>query len=107
LRKRGSLRTVFDGRYKYTRYFSPLQRNRPTTQDEIYQWNDPELFDLQSDPDETKNLAMAKGANEALVMTMNGKLNAAVEAEIGKDDGREMPEMAGVSWAVDSDSIDL
>jgi arylsulfatase len=107
LRKRGSLRAVFDGRYKYTRYFSPLQRNRPTTQDEIYQWNDPELFDLQSDPDEMKNLAMAKGANEALVMTMNGKLNAAVEAEIGKDDGREMPEMAGVSWAVDSNSIDL
>jgi hypothetical protein len=30
-----------------------------------------------------------------------------VEAEIGKDDGREMPEFAGVSWAVDSDSIDL
>jgi arylsulfatase len=107
LRKRGSLRTVFDGRYKYTRYFSPLQRNRPTTQDEIYQWNDPELFDLQNDPEEIKNLAMTKGANETLVMTMNGKLNAAVEAEIGKDDGREMPEMAGVSWAVDSSSIDL
>jgi len=54
-----------------------------------------------------KNLAASKGANETLVTTMNGKLNAAVEAEIGKDDGREMPEMAGVSWAVDSDSVDL
>ena len=107
LRKRGSLRTVFDGRYKYTRYFSPLQRNRPTTLDEIYQWNDPELFDLQNDSAEMKNLAASKGANETLVTSMNGKLNAAIETEIGKDDGREMPEIAGVSWAVDSDSIDL
>ncbi|HSV19645.1 MAG TPA: sulfatase-like hydrolase/transferase [Casimicrobiaceae bacterium] len=107
LRKRGSMRTVFDGRYKYSRYFSPLQRNRPTTLDEVYQWNDPELFDLQSDPAEIKNAAMTKGVNEALVMTMNAKLNAAIDAEFGKDDGREMPEMAGVSWAVDAQNIDL
>jgi arylsulfatase len=107
LRKRGSLRTVFDGRYKYTRYFSPMQRNRPTTLDEVYQSNDPELFDLQNDPAEMKNLAASKGANETLVTTMNGKLNAAIEAEIGKDDGREMPEIAGVSWALDSDTVDL
>jgi arylsulfatase len=101
MRKRGSLRTVYDGRYKYTRYFSPIQRNRPTSVDEVYQWNDPELFDLQSDPAEMKNLAAWKGANEALVLTMNDKLNAAIEAEMGKDDGREMPEIAGVAWAVD------
>ena len=84
-----------------------MQRNRPTTLDEIYQWNDPELFDLQNDSAEMKNLAASKGANETLVTSMNGKLNAAIETEIGKDDGREMPEIAGVSWAVDSDSIDL
>jgi arylsulfatase len=101
LRKRGGLRTTFDGRYKYTRYYAPVQRNRPTTSEEIYQWNDPELFDLESDPDEMKNLAASKGANETLVTAMNAKLNAVMDAEFGKDDGREMPEVAGVNWVVD------
>ena len=101
LRKRGSMRTTFDGRYKYTRYFSPIARNRPTTLDEIYRFNDPELYDLQSDPDEVKNLAGAKGDNGALVLAMNGKLNTVLDAEFGKEDGREMPDVAGIGWAVD------
>jgi arylsulfatase len=101
LRKRGNLRMVCDGRYKFTRYFSPTQRNRPGTVDEVYQLNDVELFDLQSDPAEMKNLAASRGVSDALVLTMNGKLNAAIEAEIGKDDGREMPEVAGVTWVFD------
>ena len=100
LRKRGSLRTVFDGRHKFTRYFSPLQRNRPTTLDALYEYNDPELFDLEKDPAEMRNLAATKGANEATVLAMNAKLNAAVEAEIGKDDGREMPDVNGIAWAI-------
>ena len=100
LRKRGSLRTVFDGRYKFTRYFSPMQRNRPTSLATLYELNDPELFDLQSDPAEMKNLAASKGANESLVLAMNDKLNAAVDREIGKDDGREMPDVQGIAWAV-------
>src|SRR5262249_29778816 len=56
LRKRGSLRTVFDGRYKFSRYFGPVDRNRPATIDELYKANDVELFDLQADPEETVNL---------------------------------------------------
>ena len=100
LRKRGSLRTVFDGRYKYTRYFSPLQRNRPTELGSIYQYNEPELFDLEGDPGEMTNLAASQGSNAELVMAMNGKLNAVIDAEFGKDDGREMPDVAGISWAV-------
>ena len=100
LRKRGSLRTVFDGRHKFTRYFSPMQRNRPTSLATLYELNDPELFDLQSDPAEMKNLAASKGANESLVLAMNDKLNAAVDREIGKDDGREMPDVQGIAWAV-------
>src|SRR5262249_19301360 len=47
LKKRGSVRTVFDGRYKFSRYFAPVERNRPTTLDDLYKANDPELFDLQ------------------------------------------------------------
>ncbi|WP_232454413.1 hypothetical protein [Burkholderia ubonensis] len=30
-RLRGTIRSVFDGRYRFTRYFSPLDFNRPTT----------------------------------------------------------------------------
>ena len=99
LRKRGSLRTVFDGRYKFSRYFSPLQRNRPTTLDALYEMNDPEMFDLQKDPAEMKNIAAKKGDNAKLVMEMNAKLNTVLDAEFGKDDGREMPQVEGIAWS--------
>ncbi|HEX6592919.1 MAG TPA: sulfatase-like hydrolase/transferase [Moraxellaceae bacterium] len=101
MKKRGSLRTVFDGRYKFTRYFSPLQRNRPTSLDELYQWNDVELYDLASDPAEMKNLGAQKGQNAELVLAMSNKLEALVKAEIGVDDGREMPKFDGIDWAID------
>jgi arylsulfatase len=52
LKKRGSARTVFDGRYKLTRYFGPEDRNRPDALDALYRDNDVELFDLQTDPGE-------------------------------------------------------
>lgn len=100
LRKRGSVRATFDGRHKFARYFSPLQRHRPTTIDQLYQLNDLELYDLREDPGEMKNLAATKGSHDALVASMNAKLNAAMDAEFGKDDGREMPEVAGINWAV-------
>lgn len=99
LSKRGSLRTVFDGRYKFTRYFSPLKRNRPTTLDALYELNDAELYDLQKDPAEMKNLAANKGDNAKLVMDMNAKLNTVLDAEFGKDDGREMPQVEGIAWS--------
>ncbi|MCC6608913.1 MAG: hypothetical protein IT515_04455 [Burkholderiales bacterium] len=92
-------------RYNYTRYFAPLERNRPTSVDEIHRWNDVELYDLKSDPDEMKNLAPAKGVSDALVAAMNGKLNRMMDSEFGKDDGREMPDVAGIDWAIDR--IDL
>ncbi len=103
LRKRGSLRSVFDGRYKFTRYFAPLDRHVPRDLDELYRLNDVELFDLQSDPGEMTNLAAEPGggANAALVATMSGKLEAVIKAEIGVDDGREMPDVDGVDWTFD------
>ena len=101
LKKRGSLRAMFDGRHKFARYFSPLERHRPTTADALYRHNDVELFDLERDPAEMTNLAASRAAHEPLVMAMNAKLEAAIEAEIGKDDGREMPQVDGISWSMD------
>jgi len=101
MKKRGSLRTVFDGRYKFSRYFSPRERNRPTTLDELYRLNDVELFDLSTDADELMNLATDRATNGALVQTMSNKLEDLIKAEIGVDDGREMPNIPRVRWTID------
>jgi arylsulfatase len=101
LRKRGNVRTVFDGRYKFSRYFSPVDRNKPGNIDDLYQANDVELFDLQTDKLETKNLASDRKKNANLISTMSGKLESIIKAEIGKDDGREMPELANITWTID------
>ena len=107
LRKRGSMRTVFDGRHKFTRYFSPLQRNRPTTLDTLYQYNDPELFDLEKDPSEMRNLAATKGANEATVLAMNAKLNALIAAEVGEDVGQMLPAGVDGGWVATNAARDV
>jgi len=101
LKRRGSLRSVFDGRHKFSRYFAPVERNRPGSLDELYRANDVELFDLQTDPGETVNLAFDRAKNGALVAAMSAKLEAAIQAEIGVDDGREMPEIPKVTWYVE------
>ena len=105
LKKRGHVRSAFDGRYRFTRYFSPLDHNSPTTVDELFKWNDVELYDLAQDPGEMKNLATDRVTNGALLQTMNGKLEAVIKAEIGKDDGRELPDIAGITWGLDK--VDL
>jgi len=101
LKKRGNVRTVFDGRYKFSRYFSPVDRNKPGNIDDLYQANDVELFDLQIDKLETNNLASDREKNAALISKMSGKLESLIKAEIGKDDGREMPEIAKITWTID------
>jgi arylsulfatase A-like enzyme len=102
LKKRGTIRTVYDGRHKFSRYFAPVERNRPTTLDELYANNDVELFDLQTDPREMTNLAANKGAHGDLTLAMSVKLEAAIKAEIGIDSGREMPDFKGIKWAIDT-----
>jgi len=67
LKKRGSVRTVFDGRYKFSRYFAPVDRNKPGSVAELYKVNDVELFDLQSDKSETNNLAADREKNSDLI----------------------------------------
>ena len=101
MKKRGSMRTVFDGRHKFSRYFSPVDRNRPKTIDELYNWNDVELFDLANDPGEVKNLGANRPANNAIIMTMSEKLEAVIKTEIGVDDGREMPDIPNVDRKIE------
>lgn len=101
LKKRGSVRTVFDGRHKFSRYFSPLDHNQPTTLDELYMANDVELFDLTADSDEMTNLAADRGANADQVAAMNTKLNTIIKTEIGVDDGHELPNIPLVTWTID------
>lgn len=101
LSKRGTIRTVYDGRYKFSRYFAPIGRNSPQTLDELYRHNDVELFDLSTDPDEMSNLAARSEENSALIMAMNTKLEDAIKAEFKADDGREMPDLDGIEWTID------
>jgi arylsulfatase len=105
LKKRGTVRSAFDGRYRFTRYCAPIARNSPKTIDELFTWNDVELYDLVNDPGEMTNLALDRTQNAELLMTMNGKLEAVIKAEIGVDDGREMPDLPNVTWGIDR--IDL
>jgi len=97
-KRRSAIRTVYDGRYKYSRYFSPLDHNRPTTIEQILGLNDVELFDLESDPHEMKNLALEEDRRE-LLLGMNEKLNRLIEREVGEDDGSHLPDLEGVDWA--------
>ena len=34
-----------------------------------------------------------------MIMDMNTKLNSMIDAEFGKDDGREMPQVEGIAWS--------
>jgi arylsulfatase len=101
LKKRGSVRTVFDGRHKFSRYFAPVDRNKPRNLDDLYKANDVELFDLESDRSETVNLANEREKNADLIATMSGKLETLIKAEIGEDNGREMPDVSKITWTID------
>ena len=88
---RVGIRSVWDGRYRFSRYFSPLHFNTPTTLEELMAKNDLELFDLHNDPDEMNNLAMDPQKNAALIMAMNQVMNQRIAEEVGIDDGRFLP----------------
>src|SRR5262249_35006995 len=102
LKKRGSVRTVFDGRYKFSRYFGPVERNRPATIDDLYKANDVELFDLQTDPEETVNLAADWEKHKDLISAMSTKPEPAIQAAIGCDGGRGVGEISNVTRYIGS-----
>ncbi|HWU67995.1 MAG TPA: sulfatase-like hydrolase/transferase [Stenotrophobium sp.] len=84
-------RGVFDGRYKFARYFAPSQHHIPKDWQTLRKYNQLELYDTQTDPDEVNNLAVDPERQKDLIMALNTKVNALIMDEIGFDDGREMP----------------
>jgi arylsulfatase len=105
MRKRGAVRSLFDGRYVYSRYFSPKQHNRPTTLEQLYAVNDVELYDREQDPDEMVNLAAKRGSSRDLVLAMNEKLNRLLDAEVGDDRGQMLPGGIDAGWEVTPETM--
>jgi arylsulfatase A-like enzyme len=105
LMKRGAVRTVYDGRYVFARYFSPKQHNRPTTLEELLRFNDVELFDTQADPLEMTNLAAPAVRNRELLLAMNDKLNRLIDAEVGDDPGKMLPGGIEAGWEVTPETM--
>lgn len=88
---RCGIRSVFDGRYRFSRYFAPLDFNTPKSLEDLTADNDLELYDLEKDPEEIDNLVMRGRDAADLVMAMNGKLNDRLAEEVGEDDGSFLP----------------
>jgi hypothetical protein len=71
----------------------------PKTNEAIFEYNDVELYDLETDPDEMHNLAVDRKANGELLLAMNQKLTNIIEDEVGNDDGDFLPENKD-GWAM-------
>lgn len=81
--KRGFLMFVYDGRYKFARFYAPDKVNSPQTMEEIFRDNDVQLFDLVTDPIEAHNLALEPEKNREVILKMNAVLNELVAKEVG------------------------
>lgn len=71
----------------------------PKTVEELFEYNDVELFDLESDPYEMRNLAVDLKANGELLLAMNQKLTDTIAEEVGSDEGEFLPENKA-GWAI-------
>ena len=90
-RNRTSIRSIFDGRHRFSRYFSAVAFNTPKTMEELLAKNDLEVYDLQADPDEMTNLALDAKKNGDLILALNQVTNERIAAEVGVDDGSFLP----------------
>jgi choline-sulfatase len=88
---RTSIRSIWDGQYRFSRYFSPTHFNTPNTLEELFSKNDVEVFDLLNDPDEINNLVLDQKKNGALILALNEKANQRIAEEVGVDDGSFLP----------------
>lgn len=105
LRKRGAIRSIFDGRYMFARYFSPMQHNRPSSLEQIHQFNDVEIYDLDADPCEQHNLAAGEKPDNELVVAMNEKMNRLIDDEVGHDPGDMVPPGIEGGWEVSAETM--
>ncbi|HEX4969261.1 MAG TPA: sulfatase-like hydrolase/transferase [Nitrospiraceae bacterium] len=105
MRKRGAVRSIYDGRYAFARYFSPKQHNRPKNLEDLYQFNDVELYDLDSDPLELHNLAMNSKQHGDLIVALNEKLNRLIDSEVGEDRGQMLPGGNDGGWEVTRETM--
>jgi arylsulfatase len=88
---RGIIRGVFDGRYKFGRYFRISEHHVPRDWETLVAHNDLELYDTQADPDEIVNLAFRPEEQKARILELNARANALIDTEIGADDGSMYP----------------
>lgn len=88
---RTAIRSIWDGRYRFSRYFSPVQFNTPKTLEELLAKNDLEVYDLRDDPDEVNNLAVDAKKNGELILALNAATNVRIAEEVGVDDGSFLP----------------
>ncbi len=88
---RGLIRGVFDGRYKFGRYFRLTEHHEPRDWETLKAHNDLELYDTQADPDEVTNLAFRPEERREQILELNAKVNALIDAEVGVDNGSMYP----------------
>ena len=88
---RSLLRGVFDGRYKFGRYFSPTEHHMPRDWETLVAHNDIELYDTESDPHEMNNLAFQPDGAKAHIMRLSTQVNSLIQTEIGNDNGAMYP----------------
>ncbi|WP_294904562.1 sulfatase-like hydrolase/transferase [Tatumella sp. UBA2305] len=101
LKKRGGIRMIYDGKYKFTRYFSLQQHHTPGTMEMLRRYNDIELYDLTNDPQEINNLANDQKFT-TIINELNEKLNRMYTSEIGsKDNGHYIPPLNGLKWELE------
>lgn len=95
LSKRRLHRGVFDGQYKFARYFAPGDHHLPASFDELKARNDLELYDLASDPNELANLAAKPDESRSQLERLSAMTNTLIETEVGRDEGQEYAELDG------------
>ena len=86
-----AIRSIWDGRYRFSRYFSPIRFNTPGSLEELFEKNDVEVYDRHNDPEEMNNLAIDPKRNGDLILALNQEANRRIAEEVGEDNGHFLP----------------